>query len=76
MYHKQAECLQPLVTPPFAALDYSTEAALYTVFTMGGLHTTPTGQVLTADGEPVVPYMYCGDEYRASFDMTRFFPLA
>jgi len=53
LYHKQAEYLAPLVTPPFAALDYSTDAALYTVFTMGGLHTTPTAQVLTADGEPV-----------------------
>lgn len=53
LYHKQREYLSPLVTPPFAALDYTTETALYTVFTMGGLHTLPTGQVLTADGEPI-----------------------
>ncbi|TFH23376.1 MAG: FAD-dependent oxidoreductase [Myxococcales bacterium] len=53
LFHKQADCLQPLVKPPFAALDYTTDAALYTVFTMGGLHTTPSGQVLSADGEPI-----------------------
>jgi succinate dehydrogenase/fumarate reductase flavoprotein subunit len=53
LFHKGAEYLAPLVNPPFAALDYSTEAALYTVFTMGGLHTTTDGEVLTADGEPI-----------------------
>ena len=53
LYHKQPEYLAPLLTPPFAALDYSTDAALYTVFTLGGLQTTPLGQVMTADGEIV-----------------------
>jgi len=54
LFHKAAEYLAPLVHPPFAALDYTTRNSLYTVFTLGGLHTLPTGEVLTPDGE-VVP---------------------
>jgi succinate dehydrogenase/fumarate reductase flavoprotein subunit len=53
LFHKAPEHLVPLVKPPFAALDYRTEAALYTVFTLGGLHTDVDGRVLTPDGVPV-----------------------
>jgi succinate dehydrogenase/fumarate reductase flavoprotein subunit len=52
-FHKAAEFLTPLVQPPFAALDYRTGTALWTVFTMGGLRTGPDGHVLTPDGLPV-----------------------
>jgi 3-oxo-5alpha-steroid 4-dehydrogenase len=57
LFHKAREYLAPLVHPPFAALDYTTKNALYTVFTLGGLHTRPTGEVLTPDGD-VVPGLY------------------
>jgi 3-oxo-5alpha-steroid 4-dehydrogenase len=57
LFHKAAEYLAPLVHPPFAALDYTTEKALYTVFTLGGLHTRPTGEVLSPDGDPI-PGLY------------------
>jgi succinate dehydrogenase/fumarate reductase flavoprotein subunit len=57
LFHKAAEYLAPLVQPPFAALDYTTRTALYTVFTLGGLHTLPTGEVLTPDGD-VVPGLW------------------
>jgi 3-oxo-5alpha-steroid 4-dehydrogenase len=57
IFHKAKEYLQPLVHPPFAALDYTTEKSLYTVFTLGGLHTNTDGQVLTPDGD-VVPSLY------------------
>ncbi len=53
LFHKAADHLVPLVKPPFAALDYRTEASLYTVFTLGGLHTDVDGRVLTPDGVPV-----------------------
>jgi 3-oxo-5alpha-steroid 4-dehydrogenase len=53
LFHKAAEYLSPLVHPPFATLDYTTDEALYTVFTLGGLHTLPNGQVLTPDGDVV-----------------------
>jgi 3-oxo-5alpha-steroid 4-dehydrogenase len=54
LFRKSRAYLQPLVTPPFAAIDYTTANSLYTVFTLGGLHTLPTGQVLTPDGELVL----------------------
>jgi 3-oxo-5alpha-steroid 4-dehydrogenase len=57
LFRKAAEYLTPLVHPPFAALDYRAANSLYTVFTLGGLHTLPTGEVLTPDGE-VVPGLY------------------
>jgi predicted oxidoreductase len=47
----------PLVHAPFAALDYRAENSLYTVFTLGGLHTLPTAQVLNPDGD-VIPGLY------------------
>ena len=57
LFHKAAEYLAPLVHPPFAALDYTTRNSLYTVFTLGGLHTLPTGEVLTPDGD-IVPGLW------------------
>ncbi len=57
IFHKGANFLQPLTTPPYAAIDYRVENSLYTVFTMGGLHTLPTAQVLNPDGD-VVPGLY------------------
>jgi 3-oxo-5alpha-steroid 4-dehydrogenase len=51
LFHKAKEFLQPLVAAPFAALDFTTKNALYTVFTLGGLHTNIFGQVLSPDGD-------------------------
>jgi succinate dehydrogenase/fumarate reductase flavoprotein subunit len=53
LFHKAAQYLQPLAIPPFAALDFTAERALYTAFTLGGLHTNTDGQVLTPDGDVV-----------------------
>jgi succinate dehydrogenase/fumarate reductase flavoprotein subunit len=53
LFHKAPEYLAPLVHPPFAALDYTTDKSLYTVFTLGGLHTTTNGEVLTPDGDAI-----------------------
>jgi len=57
LFRKATEYLTPLVHPPFAAIDYRTANSLYTVFTLGGLHTLPTGEALTPDGD-VVPGLY------------------
>lgn len=57
IFRKAAEYLQPLVQPPFAAIDFTTKNALYTVFTLGGLHTNTDGQVLSPDGD-VLPALY------------------
>lgn len=50
MWHKVAQFLKPLTEPPFAALNFSGDAVRGTSFTLGGLSTLPTGQVLTPDG--------------------------
>jgi len=57
IFHKSAAYLAPLDTPPYAALDFRVENSLYTVFTMGGLHTLPSAQVLSPDGD-VIPGLY------------------
>jgi 3-oxo-5alpha-steroid 4-dehydrogenase len=57
LFGKTAEFLKPLTRPPFAALDYRVEKSLWSVFTMGGLHTSVDGAVLTADGD-AVPGLY------------------
>ncbi|MEM7410940.1 MAG: FAD-dependent oxidoreductase [Myxococcota bacterium] len=57
LFHKGAGYLQPLTEPPFGAIDLGTDAAMYSVFTLGGLHIDPDGRVLRAAGEPV-PGLY------------------
>ena len=54
LFQKTAEFLKPLTQPPFAALDYRVEHSLWGVFTMGGLHTSVDGEVLSADDEPLL----------------------
>lgn len=50
MFHKQAEWLQPLIEAPYAALSFSNEDYPAVAFTLGGLQTTPGGEVLDATG--------------------------
>lgn len=50
LFHKKREYLAPLIEPPFAAIDLSIDKAVVPGFTMGGLDTLPTGEVLTPDG--------------------------
>jgi succinate dehydrogenase/fumarate reductase flavoprotein subunit len=57
VFHKHARWLQPLVESPFAAIDCSTDKVLWATFTLGGLHTLPSGEVLTPD-DRVIPGLY------------------
>lgn len=57
LFHKRASLLKPLNTPPFAAVDCRTDKVVWATFTLGGLHTRPTGEVLNPDGE-VIPGLY------------------
>jgi succinate dehydrogenase/fumarate reductase flavoprotein subunit len=52
-FHKEACWLQPLETPPFAAIDLRVGSGPYSVFTLGGLWTDTAQRVLDADGVPV-----------------------
>lgn len=49
LFHKAAKWLKPLDEPPFVALDCRIDHCFYSSFTLGGLDTLPTGEVLDED---------------------------
>jgi succinate dehydrogenase/fumarate reductase flavoprotein subunit len=53
LFHKDPKWLQPLVYPPYGALDCTTDNSIFGVFTLGGLSVRAHGEVLDPDGEPV-----------------------
>jgi 3-oxo-5alpha-steroid 4-dehydrogenase len=53
LFHKQPEWLKPLDEPPYAAIECSFGKALYAAFTLGGLRTRPSGEVLDEDGREI-----------------------
>jgi len=57
LFHKAAKWLKPLNEPPLVALDCRIDHCFYSSFTLGGLDTLPTGEVLTEDRE-VIPGLY------------------
>jgi succinate dehydrogenase/fumarate reductase flavoprotein subunit len=57
LLHKHPNWLRPIESAPFAAIECSLGKAPYMAFSLGGLWTQPTGEVLTEDGE-VVPGLY------------------
>jgi 3-oxo-5alpha-steroid 4-dehydrogenase len=57
LFHKGSEWLKPIAAP-YAALDCTPgSGVLYPFFTLGGLDTLPTGEVLTMEKE-VIPGLY------------------
>jgi 3-oxo-5alpha-steroid 4-dehydrogenase len=57
LFHKRPALLKPLTAAPFAAVDCRTDKVVWATFTLGGLHTLPTGEVLNPDGQ-VIPGLY------------------
>lgn len=53
LFHKGRRWLKPLDAGPFVALDCRIDATFFSSFTLGGLHTLPTGEALRADLSPV-----------------------
>ena len=53
LFRKAGKWLKPLTVPPFVALDCRIDICFYSHFTLGGLDTLPTGEVLDADRRPV-----------------------
>ncbi len=51
-FHKAPEWVQPL-EPPYGAIDLRVTKSWYATFTLGGLTTTPDGEVTDASGAPV-----------------------
>lgn len=50
VFHKRDSLVVPLDKPPFGALDVTLRGCVYAAFTLGGLRTLPTGEVLRPDG--------------------------
>lgn len=58
LFGKKATFVKPLDVPPYAVFDCGIEATgVYHSFTLGGLCTAPTGEVLTAEGS-AIPGLY------------------
>jgi 3-oxo-5alpha-steroid 4-dehydrogenase len=53
MFHKARKWLKPLDQPPFVALDCRKDHCFYSSFTLGGLDTLPSGEVLNEAREPI-----------------------
>jgi hypothetical protein len=53
LFHKARKWLKPLDEPPFVALDCRVDYCFYSSFTLGGLDTLPTGQVVDEDRRPI-----------------------
>ena len=53
LWHKKPAFLKPLATPPFAALSYCPADFPVNMFTLGGLATGTSGEVLTAEGTAI-----------------------
>jgi succinate dehydrogenase/fumarate reductase flavoprotein subunit len=68
LYNKAPDYLTPLTHGPFAALDLSVDKVGWAAFTLGGLDTRPTGEVLTVDHR-VIEGLYAAG--RASAGLTR-----
>lgn len=58
LFKKKSEFVQPLIKPPYTLFDCSLDSApLYSGFTLGGLHTRVSGEVLCNDGSEI-PGLY------------------
>ena len=68
VFHKASKYVTPLSNPPYAALDLSVDKSVWATFTLGGLDTKASGEVLGADGQ-VIPGLYAAG--RASAGLTR-----
>ena len=68
LFHKQADWMEP-IEPTLAAVDITPgEHGIYVGFTLGGLETRPSGEVLTMDGD-IIPGLYAAG--RATCGMPR-----
>ncbi len=53
VYRKQPPWLKPLNEPPYAALELNFSSSFFSFFTLGGLRTLPSGEVLDSSGAPI-----------------------
>jgi 3-oxo-5alpha-steroid 4-dehydrogenase len=60
LFHKARRWLRPLQTPPYAALDTSPGGSIWGGFTLGGLRTRASGEVLDVDGRAIPGFFAAG----------------
>lgn len=53
LFDKRAPILKPLDQAPFVALELNFEASYFSFFTLGGLKTSPLGEILDREGNAV-----------------------
>lgn len=66
LFHKRPDMVRPLDAPPFALLDSRLGSTIYATFTLGGLDTTPAGNVLDTQSNPI-PGLYAAGRAAALF---------
>ena len=54
LFHKSPKWLKQLNEGPFAAFELDVQTCHFPYFTLGGLNTLPTGEVLNRGGVPIV----------------------
>ena len=77
LFHKEPNWLKPIAEGPFALISYCPhevkyplgENPGYLMFTLGGLETRPSGEVLTAQGE-VIPGLFAAGRTTAGLPRT------
>jgi 3-oxo-5alpha-steroid 4-dehydrogenase len=60
LFHKAEKWITPLTNPPYAAIEWCTDTALYAAFTLGGLQTTAQSRVLTPGGKEIPNFYAAG----------------
>jgi succinate dehydrogenase/fumarate reductase flavoprotein subunit len=53
LFHKARKWLKPLNEPPFVAIDCRIDHCFYASFTLGGLDSLPTGEVVDSDRQVI-----------------------
>ncbi len=77
LFHKHGDWLKPIDKPPYAIVSYHPsevkyalgEDTGYLMFTLGGLETRPSGEVLNSAGEPI-PGLYAAGRTSAGLPRT------
>ena len=65
LFHKHPQWIRPL-EGPWKVLDISIDKCAFPTFTLGGLWTKPTGEVLTEEGK-VIPGLYAAGRTSSGF---------
>ena len=68
---KGPEWVEPLVAPPFGAIDLRVDHAIYAGFPLGGVATTSDGAVVRADGS-TVPGLFAAGRVASSLALERY----